>query len=51
MLSIDRPTLDWVALASGQGVPACRVSTLGQFADAMRRSQASEGPSLIELVL
>lgn len=51
MLSIDRPTLDWVALASGHGVPACRVSTLGQFADAMRRSQAADGPSLVELVL
>lgn len=51
MLSIDRPALDWTALASGQGVPACRVSTLGQLADAMRRAHASGGPSLIEVML
>jgi acetolactate synthase-1/2/3 large subunit len=51
MLSIDRPALDWVALATGHGVPACRVTTLGQFADAMRRALATEGPGLIELVL
>ncbi|WP_038201147.1 acetolactate synthase large subunit [Xenophilus azovorans] len=51
MLGIDRPALDWVALASGQGVPACRVSTLGQFGDAVRRANATEGPSLVELVL
>jgi acetolactate synthase-1/2/3 large subunit len=51
MLSIDRPALDWVALASGHGVPGCRVTSLGEFADAMRRSLASEGPSLIEVVL
>ena len=51
MLSIDRPALDWVGLASGHGVPACRVTTLGQFADAMRRAQAAEGPNLIELVM
>ena len=51
MLSIDRPTLDWVALATGQGVPACRVATLGQFADALRWSISAEGPSLVEVVL
>lgn len=51
MLSIDRPALDWTALASGHGVPACRVTTRGQFADAMRRAQASEGPNLIEILM
>jgi acetolactate synthase-1/2/3 large subunit len=51
MLSIDRPTLDWVALAGGHGVPACRVTTAGEFADAMRRNLATEGPGLVEVVL
>ncbi|MBB3178728.1 acetolactate synthase large subunit [Variovorax sp. Sphag1AA] len=51
MLSLDRPALDWVALAAGHGLPACRVSTLGQFADAMRRSLSSGGPSLIEVIV
>lgn len=51
MLSIDRPALDWTALATGHGVPACRVNTLGQFADAMRRANAADGPNLIEIIL
>lgn len=51
MLTIDRPALEWVALATGHGLPACRVSTLGQFADALRRSLSTEGPSLVEVVL
>lgn len=51
MLSIDRPALDWVALATGHGVPASRVTTLGEMADAVRRSLATPGPGLIEVVL
>jgi acetolactate synthase-1/2/3 large subunit len=51
MLSIDRPALDWVALSAGHGVPACRVTTLGELADALRRSLATEGPGLVEVVL
>jgi acetolactate synthase-1/2/3 large subunit len=51
MLSLDRPALDWVALAAGHGVPACRVTTLEQFADALRRNLAAPGPGLIEVVL
>lgn len=51
MLSIDRPALDWTALAAGHGVPGCRVTTLGQLADAMRRANASDGPSLVEVVM
>jgi len=51
MLGIDRPALDWVALGTGHGVPACRVTTLGELADALRRCLAMEGPGLIEVVL
>ncbi|QHE83954.1 acetolactate synthase large subunit [Hydrogenophaga sp. BPS33] len=51
MLSIDRPTLDWVALSAGHGVPASRVTTLGELADALRRSLDAPGPSLIEVVM
>lgn len=51
MLSIDRPTLDWCALGGGHGVPSCRVTTLGELADALRRSCATPGPGLIEVVL
>ena len=51
MLGIDRPGLDWVAIARGHGLPGSRVTTLGELADAFRRSLATEGPSLIEVVL
>jgi acetolactate synthase-1/2/3 large subunit len=51
MLSIDRPALDWVALAGGHGVPGCRVTTAGEFADAMRRNLGTQGPGLIEVIL
>ena len=48
---IDRPRLDWVSLSTGHGVPASRVTTLGELADAMKRSLASPGPGLVEVVL
>jgi acetolactate synthase-1/2/3 large subunit len=51
MLNIDRPAFEWVALAMGHGLPACRVSTLGQLPDALCRSMNTEGPSLVEVIL
>lgn len=51
MLSIDRPALDWVSLSIGHGVPASRVTTLGEFADALRRGLDAPGPNLVEVVL
>lgn len=51
MLNIDRPALDWVALAKGHGVEAVRVDDLDSLATVFRRALASTGPQLIELVL
>lgn len=51
MLDIGRPDLDWVALAKGMGVPACRVADLDGFARALRDGYAAKGPSLIEVPL
>jgi acetolactate synthase-1/2/3 large subunit len=51
MLDIDRPTLDWVALARGMGVPARSVETADAFNDALAAANAADGPSLIEVVL
>lgn len=51
MLSLERPALDWVALATGHGVPARRVTTLAELAEALRRGFAAEGPKLVEVVL
>ncbi|MGH6981969.1 MAG: thiamine pyrophosphate-dependent enzyme [Stellaceae bacterium] len=51
MLEIGRPDLDWVALATGMGVPGTRVTDLDQFAAALRSGFAEAGPKLIEVVL
>ncbi len=51
MLSLDRPALDWVALAKGHGVPASRVDDLDALAAHLRRALASPGPVLIEVVI
>ncbi len=51
MLDIDRPALDWVALAKGMGVPARSVTSADEFNAALAWGNAAEGPSLIEVVL
>jgi acetolactate synthase-1/2/3 large subunit len=49
MLKIDRPTLDWVALAKGMGVPARAVDNADDFNAALADGVASQGPCLIEV--
>ncbi len=51
LFEIGRPTLDWVHLANGMGVPAMRVTSLDAFAKAMREGFESNGPTLIEVPL
>ena len=51
MLNIDRPTLDFVALAKGMGVLACRVDTVDAFGAALASACREKGPQLIEVVL
>jgi len=51
MLTLDRPALDWRALARGHGVESGQASDLGAFARELRRGLASGGPYLIELLL
>ncbi len=51
MLTLDRPNLDWVALAKGHGVEAGRASNLEEFAQQFRRGLAIPGPYLIELLI
>jgi acetolactate synthase I/II/III large subunit len=51
MLDIDRPTLDWVSLAKGQGVPGRRVDTAEGLATALEDANRSAGPFVIEVVL
>jgi acetolactate synthase-1/2/3 large subunit len=51
MFEIGHPDLDWVHLAKGMGVPATRVTSLAEFAKALREGFESEGPRLIEVPL
>jgi len=51
MFEIGRPDLDWVRLAQGMGVPASRVSSLDEFAKALRAGFEADGPTLIEVPL
>jgi acetolactate synthase-1/2/3 large subunit len=51
MLRLDRPALDWVALAGGHGVPGARVQSADEFVRETRRAFASGGPFLIEAMI
>jgi acetolactate synthase-1/2/3 large subunit len=51
MLTLDRPPLDWLALARGHGVEAGRATNLAALARELRRGLASEGPYLIEVLM
>lgn len=50
MLSLDDPTLDWVALSKGHGVSATRAQTLEDLARALEFALTFKGPYLIEAV-
>ncbi|RXH40419.1 acetolactate synthase large subunit [Bradyrhizobium zhanjiangense] len=49
MLKIDRPTLDFVGLARGMGVPGRAVRTAEEFNGALAEAKAEPGPMLIEV--
>lgn len=51
MLEIGRPDLDWVALATGMGVPAGRADDCASLTRQLQRGLAETGPYLIEVVL
>ncbi|OBI97202.1 hypothetical protein A5660_06595 [Mycobacterium alsense] len=48
LLDLSRPALDFVKIAEGMGVPARRVTTAEEFADALRAAFAEPGPHLID---
>jgi acetolactate synthase-1/2/3 large subunit len=50
LTSLGGPALDWVALASGMGVPAERATTVGELGAAMERALAEAGPHVVEMV-
>ena len=51
MIDIDRPTIDWVAMAKAMGVPGVSVVTAEGFHAAMVRAAGEPGPALIEVRL
>ncbi len=50
-MSLDRPDLDWLALAKGHGVDAGRANDLQELAREFKRAMAVRGPCLIEFVM
>jgi len=51
MMQLTEPAIDWVRLSEGLGVPAERVETAEALCQALDRSLAAQGPSLIEAIL
>lgn len=51
MIDIDRPTIDWVAMAKSMGVPGVQVASAEDFHREMARSAQMDGPCLIEVKL
>jgi acetolactate synthase I/II/III large subunit len=51
LLDLSRPKMDFVKVAEGMGVPARRVTTAEEFADALRAAFAEPGPRLIDAVV
>ena len=49
MLKIDRPTIDFVALAKGMGVSGRVVTSADEFNKALAEAIAEPGPRLIEV--
>ena len=48
MLDLDNPTLDWVNISTGLGVPATRAGTAEEFHRQFEAALAAKGPHLIE---
>jgi acetolactate synthase-1/2/3 large subunit len=51
MIDIDRPSIDWLAMAKSMGVPAVPVDSAEGFHKAMVNSTREQGPTLIEVRL
>ena len=49
LFGLDRPALDWVAMAKSMGVEGARADTLDRLTDLLRKSFSTPGPFLIEI--
>ncbi|MCR9256027.1 MAG: acetolactate synthase large subunit [Alphaproteobacteria bacterium] len=50
MLTLDRPTLDWVDMARGMGVDAAKATTGEELDALLKRGLSTPGPFLIEAI-
>jgi acetolactate synthase-1/2/3 large subunit len=50
-LALNRPDLDFAALARGMGVPATRATDAEEFTTQLERALAEPGPALVEAIL
>jgi len=48
MMNLNNPTIDWVKIAEGQGVPASLATTAEEFHKQFEAALRTEGPRLIE---
>jgi acetolactate synthase-1/2/3 large subunit len=48
VLELGDPSIDWVSLAKGLGVPAVRCTTAEEFETAFARAMSERGPAFIE---
>jgi acetolactate synthase I/II/III large subunit len=48
LMHLDNPTLNWVKIAEGHGVPATRATTAEEFHQQFEAAMSSKGPRLIE---
>lgn len=51
LTSLANPALDWVAIATGLGVPASRATSAEDFHAKFTAAVAAKGPQLIECQL
>jgi acetolactate synthase-1/2/3 large subunit len=51
MLDLHGPDLDFVALATGMGVPATRATTADELVEQLEAALATPGPVLIEAMV
>jgi len=48
LMHLDNPTLNWLKIAEGHGVPATRATTAEEFHQQFAKAMSSKGPHLIE---
>ena len=51
MLDLGKPSLNWLEIAQGMGVPATRASTADEFCEQFKQAMATRGPHLIEALI